>query len=119
MKFVRWDWDTAVRGRDVMCTLFNELELRAGHVYSPHEFLSLSLIVHLLYGHVVLLTPRHGYTRIQVVQLRRAQSYVLVFILQEKIKPVNKPYTNSSDILAIFNLLIHPQAYVVHIVLHY
>lgn len=50
------------------CTL-SEAVVRLSHVDGPAELLPLRLVVDLLDGHVVFLTPSHGYPRIQVVQL--------------------------------------------------
>jgi len=63
-----------------------EDEIFSSHVYGPCKFLPLCLVVDFLNGYLPLLTPGHGDARIQVVQLGRAQGYLLVLLLQDKIR---------------------------------
>ena len=53
----------------------------SSHVNSPGKLLSLRLIVDLLHGHLPLLTPSNRDARVQVVELGRAQGYLLVLLL--------------------------------------
>lgn len=60
----------------------SKFKVRLCHVHSPGKLLPLCLVVDLLHRHLPLLAPGNRDTWVQIVQLGRAQGYLLVLFLQ-------------------------------------